>query len=347
MIIDALIQIFYVSTFRLFDDLVVSKSSSGSIVRTVVIGSVFGLMVACGDEQPQNFNRPTTASSSRIVSLAPALTQMLVDLGVADQLVAVAEHDMAAPRQLPVVGHFTEVNTESLLSVNPDLVLMMAGKEGPPERLRELAATGRFDLVVYPHPLRVADIVQILTGYSEPGATVSPPDRGLGEVLEIPEHANGLARSVLKRLNRLRMLTEGLDKPKVLLLIEPPPLVASGPGTVHDQLLEVAGGVNAAADARVTAPRFDREMLLAMNPQVVLMLLPEASRLDPSSTELTGLPIDAVRYGRIESLYDPLILLPSTSLVRIAVQMTIAIHPYLADEIEVMLQQDAAEGVLE
>ena len=42
----------------------------------------------------------------RLVTLAPALTQMVIDLDEANALVGIAENDMVAPPGLPVVGNF-------------------------------------------------------------------------------------------------------------------------------------------------------------------------------------------------------------------------------------------------
>ena len=65
----------------------------------------------------------------------------------------------------------------------------------------------------------------------------------------------------------------------MLMVIGVNPLMASGPGTVHDELLSYCGARNAAGNALVGAPVYDKERLLDANPGVVLFLLPQAAAL--------------------------------------------------------------------
>src|SRR5688572_15537830 len=120
----------------------------------------------------------------RVVSLAPALTQIMVDMGNANLLVGVAENDAAAPKGLPVVGNYLDIDSEALVKVRPTHVLMMTGKEGAPERLAELALKHRFELVTYPSPTSVDEVARII--YNEDERKLNPelPARAsLGEVL--------------------------------------------------------------------------------------------------------------------------------------------------------------------
>ena len=257
---------------------------------------------------------PSPSATLRIVSLAPAITQMVVDLGLASQLVGVAQYDDAAPKGLPVVGIYTEIDTEKLLSVAPTHVLMMVGKDGPPARLTELASAGRFELVVYPYPYRLAQVLDIFTD----------PDQGVGAVLGQPQQARTLGDTMKKALQSFQSQAATRPHPRVLMVIGLSPVMASGHGTVLDEMLTYVGGVNAAASTQITAPTFDREALIGLGPDVILLLKPGAPPLtenDPRLADFAGLPIPAVRAGRIVLLNDPLALLPSTHMVRIMQQM--------------------------
>lgn len=278
-------------------------------------------MAGCGDRRA-----PSSGDAMRIITLAPALTQMVIDLGLTDALVGVAENDMAAPPGLPVVGNFTDVNTERLIAQRPTHVLMTTGKEGLPPRLHDLAASGHFELIAHGYPGSIDDVVRTLYDPSNPAS--------IGSALGKPQQAMELRHRLLASLDTLRKLTADRPHPRVLLVIGTGPLMASGPGTVHDELLEYVGAVNAAAHATVPAPTYDREALLALNPQVILLLTPSGADVAERLPELAGLPIDAVRDGRVMVLHDPLIMLPSTSLARIGAKIARAIHPELADAIQ-------------
>ncbi|MEX1016964.1 MAG: ABC transporter substrate-binding protein [Phycisphaeraceae bacterium] len=275
----------------------------------------------------------------RLVSLAPGLTQMVVDLGLGDQLVGVGEHDAAAPAGLPVVGNYADVNTERLIELAPTHVLTLATVREAPRRLRDLAAAGQFELVAYPFPYEIDDVRQTLHRDGDapaPGSTdASPPP--LGELLGVPERGRELSQQMIDRLEQLRAITADRDRPRVLMVIGSSPIMASGPGTVHDELLGWIGARNAAHASSVTAPTYDRESLLAVSPDVILLLSPGSPALaddDPRLAPLQGLPIPAIEEDRVHVVNDPLTLLASSSLPRVAAAMAEAIYPDLAGEIE-------------
>lgn len=298
--------------------------------------------VGCGDDRSPDPAPSTELTGPRLVTLAPALTQMIVDLGLEDQIVGVAEYEAAVPPGLPVVGNFAAVNTELLLSTKPTHVLTMAGPSGPPARLQELAAQGLFELHTFPFPLSLKDIGNVL--FDEDPAPGTPGvGPSLGEALGKPGSAMALKLRLLKQLASIRSVTASRDKPTVLLVIGTGPVMASGPGTVHDELLGFAGALNAAGDAAVTAPEFGREALVAMSPQVILFLQPDAPPIkddDPRLASFAGLPIPAIENGRVYVINDPLVLLPSSSIGRICAEMAKAIHPDIAGEIDRSLAEE-------
>ena len=318
------------------------KSAGRNAPRWVAVKLVAVLFVAC-DQQAPGPTPKLDHEKLRIVSFAPAITQMLVDLGASDGLVAVAKNDDAAPSKLPVVGTYVDPDLETLLALAPTHVLMMTGKEGAPRRMAELAATGRFRLITYPSPANLEDVGRIL--HEEQESAHAKPAKSLGAVLGATERARKLKYRMLVELGMLSELFADAGKPRVLMVLATNPIMASGPGTVHDQLLRKAGASNAAAKARVGAPTYDRESLLGIDPELILLLLPRAEPLqgldhDPRLASFRGLPIKAVRDGRIVLINDPLVLLPSSSLSRIAVAMAKAVHPDMVDQIDEVLSRD-------
>ncbi|MFA9479813.1 ABC transporter substrate-binding protein [Phycisphaerales bacterium AB-hyl4] len=313
------------------------------VAALLLLTAAVALCVGCeraGDEAAND------DGELRLVSLAPGLTQMVVDLGLGDRLVGVAEHDASAPRGLPVVGNYADVNTERLVGLSPTHVLTLTTTREPPRRLRELAEAGRFELVAYRFPFSIDDVRQTLhrdagdTGDARPG----PPP--LGEALGVPERARVLLARFDASLGALRELTADRDRPRVLLVIGHTPLMASGPGTVHDQLLEWVGGRNATAGASVTAPTYDREGVLSLSPEVILLLSPDAPPLHDGDARLRAirdLPVPAMRDDRVYVINHPQVLLASTSLPEVAATLATAIHPDLADEIAAVMADHAAE----
>ena len=328
----------------------------------LVVGWVAVFAAGC-DRTPAEYRPPEEPAAEvpvRVVSLAPALTKMMIDLGHGELIVGTASNDAAAPEGLPIVGTYTDVHTESLMSLNPTHVLMMTGKEGVPGALQQLADAKRFTLITYPTPKNIGEVLQIvhdpselLPGGGSAGGTGQP---SLSAIFSGPGASMGVYNDLLKRLAQLNEVTSGVERPRVLMVIDTHPIMASGPDTVLDDLLYSAGGRNAAGGARVSAPVYDREKLVEASPDVVLLFLPGAPALgeldqDPRLAELRGLPIPAVEKGRIALINDPFAQLPSTSLTAIGVEMVRHIHPELSDALDRALSVEALaadrDGVLE
>jgi ABC-type hemin transport system substrate-binding protein len=274
------------------------------------------------------------AANKRLVTLAPALTKAVVDLGAGDRLVGVAKNDAAAPDDVPVVGTFTNVNIEALLEARPTHVLTMTAKEGPPDRLRSMAEAGRFKLVTYSYPRTIEEALAILHRAEGAGGGASA---SVGRVIERTEQAARHRQRIETTLAQLKQLTRSWPKPEALLVIGTNPLRITGPGSVNDELLDYVGARNVVADASIPALSLNREALLARQPEAIVMLAPGGPPLRENDQRLSvfkDLAIPAVRHDRIALLNDPFIQLPSTTLDQTAIALAQAIHPDRAEAID-------------
>lgn len=226
-----------------------------------LIGCLIGLtgLIGCGDSEPV---LPPDAGGDnepkrRVVSLSPALTKMIVDIGRADALVGVIDDDAALPADMQVsrVGRADQVDRESILLLDPTHIVTMAGSAGPPEGLADWARTNGIEFIAFEYPESVNDIGEILMGPMTPDPTTMGlvdkqsllgllDEEGLGMMM-----VNDL---LFRRLSRISVLTDaavhGQEKPRVLVAhgLEPR-LRASGPNTVfHDVLTGYLGARNAA-----------------------------------------------------------------------------------------------------
>jgi iron complex transport system substrate-binding protein len=289
----------------------------GSRWRHSIAGPVLLLigLVGCGDVAP-----PLQDEQLRIVSLSPAISQVLGELDLAHAIVATGDGDTIAPPGTPSLGRFVDPDTERLISLAPTHVLATPGVNGLPPRMSDLESSGRFVLAEFEYPDTVADAVAIIPA--------------IGRSLDRAERAERLAAAVHFQLEGIGRLTAERGKPSALLLFGLRPVMVSGPGTVHDELLTLAGGVNAAASLNASAPTLDREALLRLSPDVIFLLLPGEPPLrgpkDPRLAGLREVDVPAVRDGRVILLNDPAVLLPGPSMSITAASMAVALHPDLA-----------------
>ena len=72
----------------------------------------------------------------RVVSLAPSLSEIVLELGAEDLLVGVLDggERPVALAKVPSVGRYGQLDMERLLSLKPDLILLWPGSVGPAQR---------------------------------------------------------------------------------------------------------------------------------------------------------------------------------------------------------------------
>lgn len=197
--------------------------------------------------------------ASRIVSLAPDLTQTLFALGAGPSVVGVSnacDRPAAVLADRPRVGSMVEPSLESILALEPDLVL--ASADGNPlatlMRLRELGAT------VY----GVKPAAGGLAGVSERLAAIGAAS---GRV----EAAETLVARLESDFERVGTEASGREPLRACWLVWEDPPIAAGEGTFIDGLMELVGLENACTRGDEGWPRLSREDLLVAAPQGLIL----------------------------------------------------------------------------
>lgn len=245
------------------------------------------------------------ARPTRVVSLAPSLTDTVVALGESGRLVGVTRYD-AAPevRSLPRVGGFLDPSPEAVVGLRPDLVLWLADGGAYPA-VRKIAELGipvlAIPVVGVPDVLRAARTVGAALGNA-------PAGERLAADLERAVHAAG-ERAASR------------PHPRVLLVIGRDPLVVAGPGSWPDALLRIAGGVNVVKGDRPW-PVYALERAVADDPDLVV----DAAVNEPADTIARLSAIPAVRAGRVVRLPDDRVLRPGPQLPAALVQLEDALR---------------------
>lgn len=196
----------------------------------------------------------TRGGAQRIVSLAPFLTDMLVQLQASDRLVGVLDDGQLDEQLDPVVrigGHQT-LSRELILAQQPDLVLAWTSGNAP-QLLSQLEDWGlhveRFD------PQRLNDIADMT--------------RELGHLLGVPERAEVLAADFEQGLLRLhRPVTD--DAPRVFVQLWDDPLYTVSDQQLIGDALRHCGAHNVFGDLPILAPQVGRESVIAADPDIII-----------------------------------------------------------------------------
>ncbi|WLI06091.1 MULTISPECIES: cobalamin-binding protein [Pseudomonas] len=195
-------------------------------------------------------------AAERVVSLAPSLTEIVLELGAADRLVGVLDGGdrPAALASVPSVGHYGQLNIERLLSLKPDLILLWPGSIGPAQREQ----LQRLNIPVYvaePHSL------EQLT------AQVDAISRQLGRA----DAGRQLAAQLRQRLAELRQRYQRAEPLRVFYQVWNQPLYTVGGGQIISDALTVCGARNVFDDLKLPAPQVSIESVLQREPEVILV----------------------------------------------------------------------------
>ena len=262
------------------------------------------------------------SSHPTVVSLVPALTEMLFAIGAGPQVIGVSSYDDHPPEvaRLPRMGALLDPNTERILAARPGLVLIYGSQKDLQMQLRR-AGIGVFD---YRHA-GLAGIFRVM--------------RELGKATGHVDEAERAAADLEKRLAAVRARTALLPKPRTLLVMGREPLTlrnlnaSGGVGFLHE-VLEIAGGVNVFADVHREAVSVSNEMLLSRAPEAVIDLHYGASEPTDrarAQKELavwqTVSSVPAVRRKRVLPLYGDQFVVPGPRIAQATEEMARALHP--------------------
>lgn len=224
-------------------------------------------LTACGGSDPAE--ESPGDPPRRIISLIPSATETLLALGAADRLVARTDYD-TQPRlaHLPSVGRGLTPSLEELTVLDPDLVVAWPDNlsRSVEERLGDLG-------------------IQLYTPEAQSLEDVYRTTRDLGRLLDLEERADSLIASIRRQLDAVESAVAGLDRPTVFYMVWHEPPSTAGPGTYIHQLIEIAGGANAFADAPGLWPQVSLEELVRRDPDVIIVPHGE------------GVPLEAAELG--------------------------------------------------
>jgi len=243
----------------------------------------------------------------RVVSLAPSLSEIVVELDSADLLVGAldAGERPAAIASVPSVGRYGQLDMERLLSLKPDLLLLWPGSVGAGQR-DQLKRLNIPTFVAEPHTL-----TQLAAQIEAIAEQLGRPERGAKRAAELREQLNVL-RQRYRRDVPLRVFYQVWDKP----------LYTVGGGQIISDALEVCGARNVFADLDLPAPQVSIEAVLQRDPEVIVAA-------DQAQLEAwTAWPqVAAVRQGRLLLVADKGLERPSGQMISATAKLCQLIAP--------------------
>lgn len=266
--------------------------------------------------------RGLRSAPERIVSLSPGITQSIFEMGFGPKLVGVGRFDRVpeAARKLPRVGGYVDPNWEAILRLKPDLMLVMESQEDIQSRAESL---GLSCVRIDQH-----DLSAVLGSFEQIASACGNP--GIGRILR---------NRVENRLAEISARVRDQPKPRALVVVGRNPgeavrmVWAAAPGSLYDDLLRLAGGVNVVReDGYGPYPEISREGILSLDPDVVIDLVTTSPELKLDSRQLLRdwdslAPLRALRAGKIHLMSEAWLTVPGPRVVESLEAFSRVLHP--------------------
>jgi iron complex transport system substrate-binding protein len=247
---------------------------------------------------------------------------MLFAIGAGAEVVGVSNYDHFPPEveSLPRVGALLDPDTERILALRPDLVVVYGSQTDTEARFKQ-AGIRTF---TYRHPVSPAIV-----------GTMDIVTR-LGQATRHEAQAREVVTRVTTALDTVRARVAGRDRPRTLLVIGRQPgtlqgLYASGGVGFLHEMLQIAGGNNVFDDVQRESAQPSIETLLTRAPDVILELKANAPAGDYNQADLEVwkklAAIPAVRDNRIKTVVGDFVVVAGPRVAQGAEAIARTLHP--------------------
>lgn len=275
---------------------------------------------------------PAGAYPKRIVSMSPVGTEILYALGQGKNVVGVTDFCDYPPeaRKKPKVGGFATVSLEKLVAMKADLLVLADLQLGFRNDLDRLKIPYVF--------IMQKDLASVYKSIEETGRLCGAEKNAAALVAKIKSDEAAVCAKV-----------KGLPKKSVVLCVSRELsdqtvniFYAAGKDTFYNELLEMAGGINAVPPSRAEYPKISSEGLMTMDPEVIIDIVGERTfyhsmeKVDLNKVFnktymkkqwLNGPRVRATQSGRVTILDGTMYLRPGPRLGQVLLAFAKALHP--------------------
>ncbi len=261
------------------------------------------------------------ATPQRIISLAPSNTEYLFALGAGEQLVgrdSFSDYPEAANAITDIGGGWGELDIETILSLEPDLVL--AADITAPEQIQALEKLG-FTVFVVANPNNLSEMLETMR-----------------LIAQITGHTNETKTLITELSSRITAIEEKIAYAQTTPLVfyeldatDPNSPWTAGPGTFIETLITQAGGTNIGSTLEGAWAQISIEALLIENPDIIILGDFTWGGITPDAVagRAGWETLSAVQNSQVFTIDDNLISRPSPRMVDGLEALANLIHPEL------------------
>ena len=254
----------------------------------------------------------------RVIALYGAFNEILGALGQEGLIVARTQNDRlpASIVDKPSIGTHMRPNIELVLGNRPDLVVQMAGRQQADEAVKVLEQYG-----VNTALFRVKSFEELFSAIIRLGVLVGAEDRARTLVADMTARLQDVAETV----------KGGGPAPTVFYEVRYPNLLGAGRGSMVNDIIKKAGGVNC-LESPEKIVRLGEEELLRLSPEVYLA---QQGPMNPDPVPLADRPhfqpLKAARTGRYYVVAEEEFSRPGPRNVEAVEKLARLLYPALFD----------------
>lgn len=297
-----------------------------SRILSVVFAMMFSLALfaGCGnttttmtDREGNEFTLPNKIE--KIISTAPSNTEVLVELGLSDKLVAIDKYSSdveGIDTNLPQID-FTNPDAETIISLEPDIIIASGhnrvGDEDPFQLVKEAGIP----------------VVYIPSSYSIDG--IYGDIEFISQITNTEKQGTEIVENMKKEVEAIKEIGEKItDKKKVYFEIgSAPALYSFGNDTFLNEMIQIIGAENIFANEESWISPTP-ESVIDANPDVILTNVPDTdgvSAVDEIKSREGWDSITAVKEDQIYSIDKNSSSRPSQNVIKALKEMAKAIYP--------------------
>jgi len=267
------------------------------------------------DRAGNDINVPEEINS--IISLAPSITQVLVDLGFGDKLIAV-DNQSKGIVELPEGIAYLDLmspDAEQIIALNPDIILASTitqqGGSDPLSALKDMGVT----IAYIPSSDSIEGIYEDINFISS--------------LLQVTEKGNEMIEIMKSKIAGIKKMGDAIeDKKTVYFEISAAPYLYSfGKGVFLDEMISIIGAENVLADQTSWISVSD-EVILDNNPDVILT---SVNYIENPVEEIMSRPgwdkITAVQNKEVYYIDNMASSLPNHNIIKALEEMLKAVYP--------------------
>ncbi len=274
-------------------------------------------------------DRDTQHVPGRIVSLAPSITETLFSLGLGDRVVGVTSFCVfpSQVKEISQVGSFMSPNFEAIVSLKPDLVILVEEDLKVRSFLQKKGIAHVF--------VDNQDLPRISASINLIGRACGREDRAKQLVLEIQKDVDSIALESKKDAAH--------KKPEMMICVgrggigagEISTIWLAGADTYYHELITAAGAKNVVTDSSMAYLTFSSEGVIRLKPDIIIDVMANMSEfkkeeLKKDWQKLTTVP--AVKNDMIFCLTGDYVTIPGPRIVLLLRDIQRIVREYLDKE---------------